>query len=304
MKYVFLILFLIPAASGYSGLFSILDEKYISDISELPYKQLPQTCGYQKNGIIFGCIEIAGFRNMSRIGDTYYVNDDPVKLVIIQADATAELQHGVMDDIKKTISITQLNQTITVKLDVVLIWHDLSCAKNGCTKIPHYSTATFYASEISPLIYPSLKDGYTNITEYNNSINPHVAIGLNLPGNVSKVTYRYGSDVLTHYFRQGHVEQTKKGVYFLNLSVVDYWTGNTESLQHFSEWVMIPNSSRPDYSKLSIEISNQYETMIVNNYSFERITYIASNTFSNPLLMFTGMILTFIVMSIIAIRRA
>jgi hypothetical protein len=306
MRYVFLILFsLIPAASGYAGIFSILDEQFIDDINDLPYSAGSPTISWQEQDHIGAWVDIVGFRDITRIDGIDYTISKPESLALVQYEAFAD-PPGIFDSLDKSVSVYQFGNNTIASLHVVLKYHKISCDKSGCWISGRFTEEKdFIDSELSPLIYPSLMNGSANITEYNNTINPHAAIGLNLPGNsnLSKVTFRYGSDSLTHYFRQGHVEQTEKGIYFLNLSVVDFWTANTESLQHFNEWVMIPNSSRPDYSKLSIEISNPYETRTINNYSFERITYPAASTFSNPILMVVGMISTLIVMSIKIIRR-
>jgi len=164
---------------------------------------------------------------------------------------------------------------------------------------------TISDSESAPFIYPSIQSGSVNTTEFNNSFNPKTIISLNISGNISKVTYRYNNETLTHYLSQGHVEQTAKGVYFLNLTKMDIWTANTKSLQPFNTWVIIPNTSRLDYSQLSIEISNPYETRTIptENYFYERITYNSGSTFSDPLFMFVSMLATFFLLSIIVIRR-
>lgn len=305
MKYGFLILFLlIPIVSGYTGLFSILDEKYSDNISDLPYSAGSPTISWQEQGHIRAWVNIVGFKNITRIDGIDYINGKPESLALVQYGVSVS-HPGIRDSLDKSLSVNQSGNNTIASLHVVLKYHTINCDDTGCWISGRFTEKRdFTDSELSPLIYPSLQSGSANITEYNNSINPKTAIALNLPGNISKATFSYGSDSLTHYFRQGHVEQTVKGVYFLNLSERDFWTANTEFLQHLNTWVIIPNSSQPDYSKLSIEISNSYETRTITNYSLERITYNSGSTFSNPLLMFVGMISTFILMSIFVIRRA
>ena len=310
MRCLFFILFflIIPAVSGYTGIFSILDEKYIDQISDLPYSAGTPDMNIQRSwgtqAWIEGWIDITGFRNMTQENGTYYVNGNPAIMAIIQNDAYGKFKCSICDySIKKTLSVWDSGNYTIANLDVKMTWYELVCTKDGCSCVQHIEYAVFQDSEKSPYIYPSLQTGIANITEYNNTIYPKTAISLNLPGNISKATYRYGNDTLAHYFRQGHVEQTAKGIYFLNLSERDFWTSDTESLQHLNTWVMIPNTSRPDYSNLTIEISNSYETGQINNYSVERITYNSGSTFSNPLLMFVGTVTIFIFIAIIVIRR-
>lgn len=87
---------------------------------------------------------------------------------------------------------------------------------------------------------------------------------------------------------------------------MDIWkaTGNT-SLQQLNNMVILPNVSKPDYSHLSIELSNPYDTRAIptENYFYERITYNSGSTFSDPLLMFVSMLATFFILSIIVIMR-
>ncbi len=320
MKYVFLILFyFIPVVSGYTGIFSILDEKYIDNISNLPentdlkpdrkvmpsYEWFSEHCeGDSTINCVFGWIDLVGFRDMVQIGDTSYINKSPADNAIVQYKTFIRVNsRHFLDHWDSTLHVYQDGDNVVAHLVAVAVLVQIS--SDGYRSYQN-ETRDFYDVERAPLLYPSIQSGSVNITEYNNSFNPKTVISLNIPGNISKITYRYGNETLTHYLSQGHVEQTAKGVYFLNLTKVDSWTANTKTLQQLNNWVIIPNSSRPDYSQLSIDLSNPYETMTIEseNYSYERITYNSGSTFSDPLLMFVSMLATFFILSIIVIRRA
>ncbi len=145
-----------------------------------------------------------------------------------------------------------------------------------------------------------VKKRFVTITEYNNTIAPKTTISIDI-SNISKVSYRYGNEELIHYIKRGRVEKTAKGVYFLNLTKCYCWTNDTKNLQYLGDLAVIPNSSRPDYSQLKVEISNPYTSMVVDDVLIERITYNAGNTFSETLFIFLGIVITFLIIAIIVI---
>ena len=312
MKFVFLILFsFIPVVSGYTGIFSILDEKYVDSVNDLPpsnpapeivWKDSPGNIDYRWAR---AWIDIVGFTGMIKNAGIFFINGSVEDAAIVKYDVQGT--RGIDVSWKKSVRIYQSGENVIAELTVIRTWYEIFCSQYSCYPVYYSGTMTISDSELAPQQYPKLQSVSANITEFNNSFNPKTVISLNIPGNISKITYRYGSETLTHYLSQGHVEQTAKGVYFLNLSEMDIWTatGNT-SLQQLNNMVILPNLSRPDYSQLSIEISNPYETRTIpkENYFYERITYNSGSTFSDPLLMFVSMLATFFILSIIVIRRA
>ncbi len=209
------------------------------------------------------------------------------------------------DNLSKNLTIMrQGNQTVAI-LNATLRWHETVLNSGGQKRINYVDTASFIDSETSPQIYdPYIADVSANITEYNNTLFPKTAIYLPTAPNITQVTYRYKSEELTHILKWAHVERTEKGVYFVNMIDTDFWTANTDNLHHINQWVVIPNSSRPDYQNLTIEVSNLYESRNVENASINRITFKAENTFSSPLLWFITTIGTFLYLLRFIIQRS
>ncbi len=307
-------------AMAYDGLFSILDEKYITSIDELPNSSssdLKPDENWQASGNIRGWIDIVGYYQMVREHGINYVPGNPTDNVIVRYDVSIEeLRSRVVwagywcywcaaDSLEKTIDVRQEgNQTIAI-LSVTFRWHE-TITNSGSQQIINYiDTASFQDLEASPEIYnPYIADISANITEYNNTIVPKTTIYLPNAPNITQVIYRYKSEELTHILKWAKVERTEKGVYFVNLIDTDFWTANTDNLHHINQWVVIPNSSRPDYANLTITVSNLYESRTVENASINRITYKPENTFSSPLLWFIATIATFLYVLNFVIRRS
>ncbi len=299
------IFFLVPivflysstTAMAYDGLFSILDEKYIISINELPNSSssdLKPDTTWNTQGLISGWIDIVGFRQMVRDDGINYVPGNPLDFVIVDYNAeNVDVSHGTgisrvpqmdyryvcywceADSLEKNVTITKDNNNkIIAFLNVTFRWHETIENSGGSQRIDYVDTASFTDTETSPQIYnPYIADLSVNITEYNNTLYPKTAIYLPNAPNITKITYRYKGEELTHILKWAKVEKTEKGVYFVNLIETDFWTANTDNLHHINQWVVIPNSSRPDYANLTIMISNLYESRNVENASITRITY-------------------------------
>ncbi len=310
---------------AYDGLFSILDEKYITSINELPNSSssdLKPDENWSTQGTISGWVDIVGFRQMVREDGIDYVPNDSLDLAIVKYDVTsADLKGKGMsriphmdsrwscywcefDNLSHNLIVThQGNQTVAI-LNATLNWHE-TVLNSGTNNVIRYTdTASFTDSEVSPQIYnPYIADVCGNVTEYNNTLFPKTAIYLPTAPNITQATYQYKSEELTHILKWAKVERTEKGVFFVNLTTADFWTKNTDNLHHMSEWVVIPNSSRPDYANLTIMISNLYESRNVENASITRITYKPENTFSLPVLWFLTTIGTFLYLLQFIIKR-
>lgn len=107
---------------------------------------------------------------------------------------------------KKSVRIYQSGENVIAELTVIRTWYEIFCSQYSCYPVYYSGTMTISDSELAPQQYPQLQSVSANITEFNNSFNPKTVISLNIPGNISKITYRYGSETLTHYLSQGHVE--------------------------------------------------------------------------------------------------
>ena len=92
-------------------------------------------------------------RNLSKQGNTYFIEGNPVQLAIVAGDATDSPPKGIFDSIEKSISVTQSGNNITASLHAVMKYHTIYCDDNGCFVNGRFiETASFQDIETIPTI--------------------------------------------------------------------------------------------------------------------------------------------------------
>jgi len=266
---------LLPAAAM-QDIFDIMDEPYITHISELPYSSGVPSVEWNKDGHIIAWIDIMGFRNLTKADGKYFINGNPAELAITQYGTKYEIS-GIFDSITKSCSYSQLENNLVATLTVVLKWHVMCCDKNGCWVCGRFKeTKIFQDAEIAPEQY-NIVTHTLNITEYNNSVNARTEI--TLTSSPAFINYTYNGNHINNYKMIAHVEQTTKGIYFANLTPANIWTTGTGSLRQMNDKVIIPWTANPDYQNLTIQVSNLYTidnvsaaeaTVVRDTYNFKR----------------------------------
>ncbi len=214
------LLFLLPTALAEDkGIFYILDEKFIDNISDLPYSAGVPDKNIQTSGNIQAWIDIVGFDKIMRENGQDYLPGDPLEYAIIQYDAIGT-QSGVLDDIEKSVSRQQSGNSVLATLRVKLLWHEVLCDNWGCWSVPHLEEATFQDTEVAPQIYPRIENFSANITQYNNSLYENIGIRIVNISGLNKYTVQYEDNTAICRLKQAHVEQTAKGIYFVNVTPV------------------------------------------------------------------------------------
>jgi hypothetical protein len=285
-----LIILVVPISSGIEdkGLFAILDEKYISNISELPFFPGNPDKVLQSSNDINAWIDISGFRGMIREKDEYFINDLPEHAAIVQYDVSGS-PPGVVDIITPTLTIKQAGNLTVANLDVVMKWSKTFCDKDGCWTVTYRSSATFQDSEASPQKYKPISQALTaNITQFNNSVYENIGINVNAPGEFAELTVSYKDSTITHTMRNAHVETTSKGVYFANISNVDYWNVQGPNISHIGNLITLNgNLSKMDLNQLNITGTNIYESITSNptKYNLSREEFTPEAEVQNPLLL-------------------
>ena len=291
---VFVLIVLIPTAAG---LFDILKEKYIVDISELPYSSGRPDIQWQKSGLINAWIDVVGFRNLSKENNKYFIFGDPANLAITQSGISQECSARTsctVTSFTKTQTISISNNHIIASLHVVLKY-DITTTTTSCstdkkgketcttsTSTSHHSqSATFADTEIIPEQFDKMIPDITiNIIEYNNTVNPRTVLDIPTK-NLTHINYVYKNECIQNYRKTARVEQTEKGIYFANLTTVNIWTPGTPMLHQMNDQVTIQKTASPDYPALKVRISNIYETKDISNYSIVRDTYYIERTFNS-----------------------
>jgi hypothetical protein len=223
----------ISSGSGSSNatLQQIMDQKYIATISELPFSSGTPTVIWQQSGSIQGYIDIVGFRNLSRKGDRYFISGDPKPLAIVSLDATGT-PSGIFDSLEKDLVLTKSGTNLMASLNVVMKWHTIFCDKHGCFVNGRFTDrATFNDIESIPVIISdSVDDIQVLYRELNFSLFNTTDIRIEINSSVYDrylLTTKNGSyEKINRLWR---VEQTAKGIYFANETVVNVFHSNNIS---------------------------------------------------------------------------
>lgn len=277
--YLLLLILFIPTAAAMNNIFDIMDEKYITHISEMPYSSGNPTIEWQNQGHIWAWIDIVGFRNTTKKNGKYFINAAPEQLAITQYDATY-IVPGTVDSITKTCTYSISGNNLIANLVVVLKWHVTCCDDDGCWTCGRYEeTKTFQDIEIQPEQQTKEKHA-VRVTEYNNSVNPRAEIKVS--SSADTINYIYNGHLIKNYKSIAHVETTPKGIYFANISPANIWTSGTGALRQTHDKVIIPGTADPDYENLIIQTSSLYETetITISKQEAVRETYSFNRSFS------------------------
>jgi hypothetical protein len=264
------LLFLIPTTLAEDkGIFYILDEKFIDNISELPYSSGIPEMNWQASGYIHAWIDITGFKQMSRDNGIDYIPGSPEDFVIVQYDAKAEVP-GSVTKIDKSITTHQSHNFTTSILTVNLYWKSISCDENSCWEVPHSEEATFQDTEISPNTYPILQEDLrVNLTQYNNSLYENIGISIANISGLNKYTIQYEDNIAIYRIKKAHVEQTAKGVYFANVTPAEIHDLKGKNISRYGKIILLNgNLSKMSPDDIKITGSNLYETMTANSSQF------------------------------------
>jgi hypothetical protein len=283
------LLFLIPtiptAIAEDKGIFYILDEKFIDNISELPYSSGIPEVNWQASGYIQAWIDITGFKQMSRENGIDYIPGSPEDFAIVQYDAKAEVP-GSVTKIDKSITTYQIHNFTTSILTVNLYWKSISCDKNSCWEVPHHDKAQFRDTEISPKIYtPLQEDLRVNLMQYNNSLYENIGISIANISGLNKYTIQYEDNIATYRIKKAHVEQTAKGVYFANVTPAEFLELKGKNISRYGKTILLNgNLSKMSPDDIKITGLNLYETKTANSSQFNitRLEFKPEKEVENP----------------------
>jgi hypothetical protein len=278
----------ISCASENKGLFAILDEKYIENIGDLPFSPGNPDMVIQSSNDINAWIDITGYRGMIIEGNESFINDTPEHAAIVQYDASGN-PPGYLDGITKDMTITKEGEYTIAHLDVKMRWHTIQCGKSSCWNVYHSNSASFQDSEISPHRYKPISELLkANITQYNNSVYENIGININYPDELAELKVSYRNSSIIHTMKNAHVETTSTGVYFANISDVDYWHVQGFNISHLGNLITLNgNLSKMDLAELKITGLNIYESISANTTTFtlSRQEFTPEAEVQNPLLL-------------------
>lgn len=293
----------------YTGIFSILNEQYIENISDLPYSSGIPDKNIQRSwgnlGWIEGWIDITGFQDMMRDNGTDYVPGNPAQKAIVQNDAWGVFKCSICDYTLTKDTKVYTNGIYTIAyINIKMVWYQLVCTKDGCSCVQHIEFGSFVDSEVSPQVYqPMNKIFVVNLIQYNNSLYENIGIiiptfnSVGMLNTATKYTKYNGSSVI-HTVGQANVEKTPKGVYFANITHVDYWMVLGDNVGQISNITFINGNLSKNINYINIMGSTIYETISANSsyYNISKVEFTPEKEFSNAVLivfvMTVGILLT------------
>jgi hypothetical protein len=241
-----------------------------------------------------GWIDIVGYRNMIRINSVDYIYGDPADCAIIEFDVW-DLMTGQKDRLNDNVDWIHTNLTvlqdkgnITAVLDIEMLWHH-SELKHTLTGKPYikktYHTESMSINDIEKVpktfdYTPAEMTAY--ITVYNSSFSPKVLVYVPELPYLLKTTYTYNTDTIIRSGMLGEVEQTEKGIEFVNLTDVMMWSDPEGDLCHIGSSAVI-RCENFSVDQLNINVSTPYETVKIKNYNVTTVDY-TPGTSVHPLL--------------------
>lgn len=314
---IFVLLAFIPQIAA-AGLFDMLNEKYIENMSEMPisvymtpdknwqpsYDYFERNCKRDFSPkFMVGWVDIIGFKNLVKVNDVMYYNPPNSGEALIGYETiSCVIGHRLFKG--KTIydlTVKQQDDQVVANLKATQILYWIPAGGN---RIYDNLIQTFSDSEIAPQLYSNSITPSIEIIEYNNSIEPKIVI-IVTESNASKIMIQYGNNVAIHTQKAYRVEVTEKGVYYANATPLDSW--DVHGFARFGNSVIInTNLSAFDYSQLNITVSDIFGYVHAEQEQFNitRVTYDPEKIVYNPLLFwFIGTLLTLFGASVYLIGR-
>jgi hypothetical protein len=216
--------------------------------------------------------DILGYRNMVRVGDTFYISGLPEDSIIVMSGATHDIKGPewldyTVDKLETSIaSINTTDRVTTVTFKVYLQYHhsQLVCIGEKCHVRKTYYEEEYYFTDTdcnTPLQYPSQGTYNASVRFYNNSIKPKTLIALDLAGLDTKVEYRYFDEKVTFRSHVYTVETSDKGVPYGNLTAWARWdpVARGQSILYYYNAAWIPGNGF-DPAGLNVNVSNPYNS--------------------------------------------
>lgn len=243
-----------------TGIFSIMDDSYIQNVSELPYSAGTPEKNIQSSEHIRGWIDIVGFRDVARMDGVDYINGSPADKAIIAAGTGYYLSSNIVpgysgsacywcffDSITDTVTVEQQGNKTAAILYITLKWHE-TVEGSGSSQTFYYTEhATFYDYEPAPIkIENNNIDIKVIVRERNFSVINTTEISIEIDDTVyDRYLIKTDYGFFEKINRIWHVEKTTKGIYYGNETKLDIFkSGNISHSQN----VIIVNNNNTNFS--------------------------------------------------------
>ena len=235
-------------------------------------------------------VDIVGYRNMSRIKNTDYINGNPVACVIVESEVKDLLTwNDNVDWIEKEFSYNVSNGNITVTLDITMLWHHSTEITNpngnkGVKKDYNYAYMTITDTENLPLEYVyTPANTSTHLLFYNNTFSPKTII--NVPENegLYYIEYSYNNETIKQNLMNAEIETNPKGIEFINFSDAHRWDESEGNLSHMREGCIIKGANFT-LEDLNISLRTPYRSLNVTGYNLT-VNNVTAGSCINPVLI-------------------
>jgi len=227
-------------------------------------------------------IDIYGWKNMTRINNTDYINGNITDNVYCFLYIKSRVgKNDTIDRIEKEIDISIdddiIEDLITINYNLTFFWHSSELMH---TETGKYYNKKYYTEKITGIkdheVIPhnfskfDVENCQAFITFYNNSIRPKTVIFLPKPDGSIYVEYKYKNESIKQNILTGHVEHNKNGIEFVNFTENFGWSKNDGNLSHVGKNAVIKGSNF-SIDDFQIIAQTPYEKINITNYSTKKI---------------------------------
>ncbi|MFA6887822.1 MAG: right-handed parallel beta-helix repeat-containing protein [Fermentimonas sp.] len=251
----------------FSSIFDILEVEFTdTGRTEQTAEDIPLQVVDTEQGKIAGGVKIVGFKDVITIENTSYIPDENAVLVKSRVIRNPNLIQwsGVIQDIKKNISVKIENGTAYAEMKVKTSWYtvknDHMTGKKTKGKI-RTSTATFQDS-YSPV--PEILHRETTakavINVFKDTKNPIAKVSISHTNATQRIEYTYGENTTTRQFMIGERITDETGLQYTAFSRCDIWEG---TIPHMGNELIVIGTFEPE--KLKIKYYTPYESFEVED---------------------------------------
>lgn len=300
MKYISLFIFfliLVPSCTA-SGILDILgitqNEKWDLDWSHLEMKDGVIERNVSSTAKMKVSVAIVGFEGLYKKDGVFYYPGDPTNNTVVQYEVQPRVrkrQNEVVDTLYYNFTYDVQNESITVILDVDMLWYEMNQSNDDRTY--YWSHISISDTEIVPMEHIRSMDGVSaHLKICNNTFNPKTLIVIP-ESNRLKTEIVYKNESIVYYDHVGFVEYTDMGYPYINLSGESLHVSNdNELLRRIGPYYSISGSNFSE-SNLSITIHGLYTNESIDSYTIFEETYESSKVFHPSMFLIIGILLIF-----------
>jgi hypothetical protein len=237
------LILIIPVASASTStdddskfLDTIQNQKFVATVDQLPYTTVSPEINWQTNGNIKGWVDIVGWKNLTRVGDTFYTYGTLADTIIVDGGSIG-LQSGIKDSITNTYSFSQSGVKLTVSMTVILQWHIVTCDKKGCYVSGRFTdTATYQDTDTIPQLFVMPGNQSVLLKHYTGKpYHPNILVFDGISPVITDIRATTNNGSMIHHTKIGILNYTEKNVPYIEIFGFNSWeyTGANHTISSF-----------------------------------------------------------------------